>query len=956
MFVGTEVRSTAFLGGGEETHRDGDESGGQSVTNFLRRKSRAFVNGVAGVASSSSSAAVVDTDEAELDARMEAARESSVTGAALKLQGVSPTSMATAFSNARESMRIAREGNAGIMQRERDAATNSSVGQLRAAAAAAGKIKSRQLKRGESIIQPRSVQLADTVSRRHTQTRMMNAQAKFLAIVTHAMDAKVRTLPPCVCSHTDSKGLMVWDVLVSVLVIYAVLLSPLEIAFSPVVTTVAALTSSDETFFAIPPLVWMLINAFITVVWAIDIVVRFRVTYIRTLDGHVESRTSAIARRYLHRHFATDLFATVPWEILLFLQLWRNPTSALLARAPKIMRVLRLPRLLKAARFYGVWRKCNPSRLAKIRYSWLRTLSAMLVVVIVVHWMACGFFLLHEVQGDDQERSWVAKIDDISETSTWRLEELYVASMYWSVMTLTTIGYGDIAPENTGERIYTICTMFVGAVLFSFILSEIATLLESVRWRTSAFKARIDSVSAYMERKMLPTWLRRKCMDFLFEAHERKAMGTLAGWGLPSGIGVEARCPNGYTLGTGGGVEGALLWLFSPYLRNMIGFQLFAPYFTRTPAFAALSPDFLGRLSMELIPTSYGQREYIYVVGDAARSMFFLASGCVLTALSVSSDPLRLTLIPALPRSFSLFSLSFFSPGRRVQREVWSEDDTVSNIALFTTPECFGQEGAITLQAVGVRSYERPRLQSVRTLTFCDAYVLPRAALAQLCSAYPSVRRVVKTYAVKRAWRWLFRLMVRAHQEFFDELHALAGAHLAEVFDDADASLVENAILERSLQSARRRRSSIASRMTHLSPHMQSSEAGVDGNASPNSHNERAGKVRRLSMLGVDPVSNVGELGGVGEGQGSGRAGRGRRKSLLEGLLNTGSADMDVTDGGAVTTGDNGAVVGVTGAIAAVHRRLSIRFSPPPSPRGEVVASLPSQTKASLTGGVVGRC
>ena len=178
MFVGTEVRSTAFLGGGEETHRDSDESGGQSVTNFLRRKSRAFVDGVAGVASSSSSsAAVVDTDEAELDARMEAARESSVTGAALKLQGVSPTSMATAFSNARESMRIAREGNAGIMQRERDAATNSSVGQLRAAAAAAGKIKSRQLKRGESIIQPRSVQLADTVSRRHTQTRMMNARS-----------------------------------------------------------------------------------------------------------------------------------------------------------------------------------------------------------------------------------------------------------------------------------------------------------------------------------------------------------------------------------------------------------------------------------------------------------------------------------------------------------------------------------------------------------------------------------------------------------------------------------------------------------------------------------------------------------------------------------------------------------------------------------------------------------
>lgn len=481
--------------------------------------------------------------------------------------------------------------------------------------------------------------VGDITARRATLSKEKKAKSRFLAIVTQAMHADHQVTPRCMLSHTDSRRLMAWDVLMCILVVYVAIFAPFEIAFTPSVTTLGATTEGESSFLQIPPLAWFIMNTCVSAVWTLDIILQFRISRERR-DGRASYDACQIAIHYLSGWFVIDVIATVPWDLLLFVG-GGSHGGALITRAPKVARILRIPRIVKVSRFYRLWRTWHPTALARIKFSWLRTVGSVFVVLIVVHWMACGFYLLHEVQGDS-ENSWVTKLDDIQSDSAWRLEQLYVATLYWSVMTLTTIGYGDIAPENTGERIYTICTMFVGAILFSFILSEIAALLDTMRWRTSAFQARIDSVGAYLERKNLPPWLRRKCIDFLFEAHAKNSMGTLAGWGLPADSGVAARPPSGIALGDGGGVEGALLWLFSPYLRHMIGYQLFAPFFHRTPEFASLSPDFLGQLAMQLVPVAYGAREYIYVIGDAATSMYFLATGCVCATCCASPFSLAL--------------------------------------------------------------------------------------------------------------------------------------------------------------------------------------------------------------------------------------------------------------------------------------------------------------------------
>ena len=44
-----------------------------------------------------------------------------------------------------------------------------------------------------------------------------------------------------------------------------------------------------------------------------------------------------------------------------------------------------------------------------------------------------------------------------------------MASLYWTVTTLTTTGYGDIVPINDAERVLNVFIMVVGATVFGCV-------------------------------------------------------------------------------------------------------------------------------------------------------------------------------------------------------------------------------------------------------------------------------------------------------------------------------------------------------------------------------------------------------------------------------------------------------------------------------------------------------
>jgi voltage-gated potassium channel Kch len=57
-----------------------------------------------------------------------------------------------------------------------------------------------------------------------------------------------------------------------------------------------------------------------------------------------------------------------------------------------------------------------------------------------------------------------------------RVEDLsWVASFYFTVVTLTTVGYGDIAPQTTAGKLFTMAYLLIGIGLVVALVGEVAS-------------------------------------------------------------------------------------------------------------------------------------------------------------------------------------------------------------------------------------------------------------------------------------------------------------------------------------------------------------------------------------------------------------------------------------------------------------------------------------------------
>merc|ERR1719183_504744 len=86
----------------------------------------------------------------------------------------------------------------------------------------------------------------------------------------------------------------------------------------------------------------------------------------------------------------------------------------------------------------------------------------------------------------------------------------YLASFHPVTATVMAVGYGDIFPANVEERIFSVVTQLIGAIVFGFILSAVTTLIESASPRDIESKSRMNQLKEWLTGRDLPVTLRHK--------------------------------------------------------------------------------------------------------------------------------------------------------------------------------------------------------------------------------------------------------------------------------------------------------------------------------------------------------------------------------------------------------------------------------------------------------------
>ena len=134
------------------------------------------------------------------------------------------------------------------------------------------------------------------------------------------------------------------------------------------------------------------------------------------------------------------------------------------------------------------------------------------VTLFAVHCAGCFYYLLAD-RYPDPSHTWLsASIPDFHGTSIWRR---YAASMYWSITTLTTVGYGDMHAVNTGEMVFTTLYMLFNLGLTAYLIGNMTNLVVHGTGRTRAYRDAVKAATGFAARHQLPARLRQQMVSHL---------------------------------------------------------------------------------------------------------------------------------------------------------------------------------------------------------------------------------------------------------------------------------------------------------------------------------------------------------------------------------------------------------------------------------------------------------
>ncbi len=127
-------------------------------------------------------------------------------------------------------------------------------------------------------------------------------------------------------------------------------------------------------------------------------------------------------------------------------------------RVLRVLRFLRIFRIFKATRFVLAVDRMIEA-LGEVR----RELLALVILCsLFVYLAACGIYVFEK----DAQPDKFGSIPD---------------AMWWAIVSLTTIGYGDVYPETTGGKIFTALVALVGVGLIAIPSGLLASVLTEAR-------------------------------------------------------------------------------------------------------------------------------------------------------------------------------------------------------------------------------------------------------------------------------------------------------------------------------------------------------------------------------------------------------------------------------------------------------------------------------------------
>ncbi|XP_069490571.1 voltage-gated delayed rectifier potassium channel KCNH4 [Ambystoma mexicanum] len=385
-----------------------------------------------------------------------------------------------------------------------------------------------------------------------------------------------------------------WDWLILLATFYVAVTVPYNVCFTGTDESVAAARSTIGSDIAVEML------------FILDIILNFRTTYV-SQSGQVVYDTRSICIHYLATWFFVDLIAALPFDLLYAF----NVTVTSLVHLLKTVRLLRLLRLLQKLDRYS-------------QYSAMVLTLLMSMFALLAHWMACIWYVIgrKEMESNDPvtwDIGWLHELGKRLEAPYINnsmggpsIRSSYIASLYFTLSSLTSVGFGNVCANTDAEKIFSICTMLIGALMHAVVFGNVTAIIQRMYSRRSLYHTRMKDLKDFIRVHRLPQQLKQRMLEYFQTT-----------WSVNNGIDANE-----------------LLRDFPDELRADIAMHLNKDIL-QLPLFESASRGCLRALSLHIKTSFCAPGEYLLRQGDALQANYFVCSG----SLEVLKDNMVLAIL-----------------------------------------------------------------------------------------------------------------------------------------------------------------------------------------------------------------------------------------------------------------------------------------------------------------------
>lgn len=264
--------------------------------------------------------------------------------------------------------------------------------------------------------------------------------------------------------------------------------------------------------------------------------------------------------------FPVDLITSLPFDIIISISGLDLPY--------RVVAAFRLLRLLRISKLRSIIVMIDSiPRVFKV--SFIAT-----SILLTIHWIACGWML-------------ITPRPDLDTYS------FYNISLYWVITTLTTVGYGDIAPVSNIGRIFTMGVMIIGVASYGIIIGNFSRMIVLADKYKEEKKEKLNNLHQFMKYYNIPYSLQKQTFSFYNHL-------------LNKNISEQ---------------DGDTIKDLPQALQNELNIYMKIKFIRNVHIFKDCSTPCLKMIAQRLEQTFHSPGEYIIKKGDVGDEMFIIGHG-----------------------------------------------------------------------------------------------------------------------------------------------------------------------------------------------------------------------------------------------------------------------------------------------------------------------------------------